>query len=136
MCVGFKVRRDHCVCGVQARRDLDVVREASRLVGDGGHIVSVGGRLVGGGGRLVGGGGDGLLFSGDDHLVCGGGHHHLAELVKVHGPGPVLVKLLDDAVQLVVGEGRQQLGDEPAQGFHGDESLTCLVVDPEQTHIK
>ena len=40
------------------------------------------------------------------------GHHHLAELVKVHGARAVLVELLEDALQLLLGEGGQQLGDE------------------------
>ena len=63
-------------------------------------------------------------------LVGGRGHHHLAELVKVHGAGTVLVQLLDDTVKLVVGEGRQQLGDQAAQCVHRDKSLPSLVVDP------
>ena len=42
-------------------------------------------------------------------LVLGLGHHHLAELVEVHGPAAVLVELLQDALQLLVSEGSQQL---------------------------
>ena len=58
-------------------------------------------------------------------------HHHLAELVKVHGPGAVLVQFLDDAVKLLVSEGGEQLSDERPQGVVGDEALALLVVDPE-----
>ena len=39
-------------------------------------------------------------------------------------------QLLDDAVQLFVREGGQQLGNEPPQGVHGDEALPLSVVDP------
>ena len=76
-------------------------------------------------------------------------HHHLAELVKVHGSGPVLVQLLDDveawqlwqlddslvtaylddAVQLLVTQGGQQLADQRPQGVVGDEAETLSVVD-------
>ena len=38
-------------------------------------------------------------------------HHHLAELVEVHGPAAVLVQLGDDPVQLLVGEGTEELGN-------------------------
>ena len=31
------------------------------------------------------------------------GHHHLAELVKVHRAAPVLVQLLDNSLKLLVG---------------------------------
>jgi hypothetical protein len=58
------------------------------------------------------------------------GHHHLAELVKVHRAGPVLVELLEDALQLLVLEGRQQLADEAAKGVGGDVAEPLLVVDP------
>ena len=58
-------------------------------------------------------------------------HHHLAELVEVHGAAAVLVQLGDDPVQLLVGEGTEELGDEGPEGVHGDEALPVLVVDPE-----
>jgi len=38
-------------------------------------------------------------------LVLWLGHHHLTELVKVHGARAVLVQLLEDAFQLLLGEG-------------------------------
>ena len=56
------------------------------------------------------------------------GHHHLAELVEVHGAGAVLVQLLEDALHLLVSKGRQQLCDQAPQGLCGDESLTLTVV--------
>ena len=36
--------------------------------------------------------------------LLGLGHHHLAELVEVHGAGAVLVQLLQDPLQLLEGE--------------------------------
>jgi hypothetical protein len=57
-------------------------------------------------------------------------HHHLAELVEVHGAAAVLVQLLNDAVQLLVGEGGEQLADEAAKGVHRDEAFAGTVVDP------
>ena len=58
-------------------------------------------------------------------------HHHLAEFVKVHGSGAVLIQLGNDAIQLLVSEGGEQLSDERPQGVVGDEALALLVVDPE-----
>ena len=62
--------------------------------------------------------------------LLGLGHHHLAEFVKVHGAGAVLIKLLQDALQLLVGEGGEQLPDEASQGLSGDVAKALLVVDP------
>ena len=59
------------------------------------------------------------------------GHHHLAELVEVHRAGAVFVQLLDDSLQLLVGERSQELPDESPESLGGDEALTLLVVDPE-----
>ena len=42
-------------------------------------------------------------------------HHHLAELVKVHGAGAVLVDLLDDAVEVLLRQPRVQLRDDLPQ---------------------
>ena len=58
------------------------------------------------------------------------GHHHLAELVKVHGAGAVLIKLLKDAFQLIRGEGGQQLADEASECFCCDVTQALLVIDP------
>ena len=58
-------------------------------------------------------------------------HHHLAELVEVHGAGAVLVELLQDALQLLVLKGSQQLGDEAPQCVSRDEALALCVVQPE-----
>ena len=63
-------------------------------------------------------------------LVLWLGHHHLAELIEVHGAGAVLVKLLQDPLQLLLGEGGQQLGDEAPQGVRADEPLALLVIKP------
>ena len=63
-------------------------------------------------------------------LVLWLGHHHLAELIKVHGAGAVLVQLLQDPLQLLLGEGGQQLGDEAPQGVRADEPLALLVIKP------
>merc|ERR1711917_7342 len=58
-------------------------------------------------------------------------HHHLAELVKVHGAAAVLVQLLNDAVQFFICERGQELPDESSQCFGGDVAQSLLVVDPE-----
>ena len=63
-------------------------------------------------------------------LVLRLGHHHLAELIEVHGAGAVLVQLLQDPLQLLLSEGGQQLGDEAPQGVHADEPLALLVIKP------
>ena len=62
-------------------------------------------------------------------------HHHLAELVKVHRPGPVLVELLDDPVQLLIREWSQQLANQASQGVAGDESLAFFVIDSRNKSI-
>ena len=62
-------------------------------------------------------------------------HHHLAELVEVHGAGAVLVELLQDALKLLVLKGSQQLGDEAPQCVRRDEALALCVVQPEWREI-
>ena len=42
-------------------------------------------------------------------------HHHLAELVKVHGAGAVLVDLLDDAVEVLFCQSGVELRDDLSQ---------------------
>ena len=59
-------------------------------------------------------------------------HHHLTELVKVHGAGAILVQLVNDPVQLLLGERLQQLRDQPPQGVHSDEPFPIFVIDPEK----
>ena len=61
-------------------------------------------------------------------LILRLGHHHLAELVKVHRAGAVLVQLLQDPLQLLLGEGGEQLGDETPQSVCADEPLALLVI--------
>ena len=56
-------------------------------------------------------------------------HHHFTELVEVHGAGAVLVQLVDDPVQLLLGERLQQLRDQASQRVHRDEPFSILVVD-------
>ena len=55
-------------------------------------------------------------------------HHHLTELVKVHRARAVLVQLLQDSLQLLLGEGGEQLGDETPQSVRADEPLALLVI--------
>ena len=69
----------------------------------------------------------GVLFC----SILGSTHHHLTELVKVHGAGAILVQLVNDPVQLLLGERLQQLRDQPPQGVHSDEPFSIFVVDPE-----
>ena len=47
-----------------------------------------------------------LQFGEEESILA---HHHLLELVKVQGATPVLVHLLDDALQVVLGEGAVNL---------------------------
>ena len=61
-------------------------------------------------------------------LVLWLGHHHLAELIEAHGAGAVLVQLLQDPLQLLLGEGGEQLGDETPQSVRADEPLALLVI--------
>jgi hypothetical protein len=53
-------------------------------------------------------------------------HHHLAELVEVHGAGTVLVDLLDDAVQVLLRQPLVQLGDDFSKLAGCDETLEGL----------
>lgn len=50
-------------------------------------------------------------------------HHHLAELVEVHGPRAVLVDLLDDAVQIFLRQPLVQLRDDLTELTRRDETL-------------
>merc|ERR1711935_1123354 len=45
--------------------------------------------------------------------------------------GSVLIELLNNALQLLVSQGGQQLRDEASEGLCGDEALALLVVHPE-----
>ena len=58
-------------------------------------------------------------------------HHHLTELVKVHGARAVLVDFIDNAVQVLWGQPGVKLGDDLPELSGGDEALALLVVDPE-----
>merc|ERR1719186_1026165 len=58
-------------------------------------------------------------------------HHHLTELIKVHGAGSILVQLINDPVQLLLAQRLQQLRDQPPQRVHRDEPLPIFVVDSE-----
>ena len=60
------------------------------------------------------------------------GHHHLAELVKVHGSGSVLVQLVDDSIQLLVAQRGEKFSNERPQCFVSDVSQALLVVDSKQ----
>ena len=60
------------------------------------------------------------------------GHHHLAELVKVHGAGAVFVELLQDALQLLISQGGQQLSYQTSKSLGGDVAQALLVINPEQ----
>ena len=59
------------------------------------------------------------------------GHHHFTELIKVHGSGSVLIELLKDSLQLLLGEGGEQLTDQAPEGLSGDVAQTLLVVYPD-----
>ena len=58
------------------------------------------------------------------------GHHHLAEFIKVHGSGAIFIELINDAIELLVSEGGEQLSDQGSEGLVGDETLVVLVVQP------
>jgi len=59
-------------------------------------------------------------------------HHHLTELVKVHGTTSILVNLIDDAVEILRGQPRVQFGDDLPQLAGGDEAGAVFVVHPER----
>ena len=58
-------------------------------------------------------------------------HHHLLELIKVHGAWAILVHLLNDVIQVILCQGRVDLSEDLLQHLIGDEPLPLLVVDPE-----
>ena len=61
-------------------------------------------------------------------LVLAGCHHHLAKLVKVHGPAPVLVNLRDNPVQVLLGQVGVDLRHDGSELGHGDEALPTYKV--------
>ena len=63
------------------------------------------------------------------------GHHHLTELVEVHRAGAVLVQLVDNSIQLLVGERSEELPDESPESFVSDEALALLVVNSKQENV-
>ena len=62
-------------------------------------------------------------------LILRSAHHHFTEFVEIHRAGAVLVQLVDDPVQLLLGERLQQFGDQASQRVHRDEPFSILVVD-------
>ena len=50
-------------------------------------------------------------------------HHHLLELVEVHGPRPILVHLLHDVVEVLLSQGAVNLPQDVFQHIICDESL-------------
>ena len=59
------------------------------------------------------------------------GHHHLTELIKVHGSRTILIQFFNDSLQFLISERSKQLSNQSSQSLGGDEALTLLVVDPE-----
>ena len=59
------------------------------------------------------------------------GHHHFTELIEVHGSGAVLIKLLEDSLELLLGQGGEQLANQTAKSLSGDVSQTLLVIYPD-----
>ena len=51
--------------------------------------------------------------------------HHGHELVKVDGAGPVGVYLVDNLVQVVLGQGRVDLTEDLLQGRCRDVTVAC-----------
>merc|ERR1711992_486355 len=58
--------------------------------------------------------------------------HHLHELIKIEGSGAIFVDLLDDVVDVVLGQLVVQLTQDLLQGVCRDETHAILVVDPER----
>ena len=56
-------------------------------------------------------------------IVLAGGHHHLAKLVEVHRPAPILVNLGDDPVEVLLGQVGVDLRHDGSELGHGDEAL-------------
>ena len=56
-------------------------------------------------------------------LLLAGGHHHLAKLVEVHRPAPILVNLGDDPVEVLLGQVGVDLRHDGSELGHGDEAL-------------
>ena len=58
-------------------------------------------------------------------------HHHLAELIKVHGARTILIQFFNDSIEFIRCEGCQQFADKASEGVGGDVALALLVVDSE-----
>ena len=58
--------------------------------------------------------------------------HEVHELVEVDGAAAVLVHLLEDAVQLGLGQLGVQLPENLLEGVGRDEAVTLLIVDAER----
>ena len=60
-------------------------------------------------------------------------HHHFTKLIEIHGSRTVFVELLEDSLQFLLCERRQELTDQPSQRLGGDVAVTLLVVYPATT---
>ena len=60
-------------------------------------------------------------------------HHHFTKLIEIHGSRTVFVELLEDSLQFLLCERRQELTDQASQRLGGDVAVTLLVVYPATT---
>merc|ERR1719348_795736 len=64
-------------------------------------------------------------------LFLWGTHHHLTELIEVHGSTTIFIQLINDAVEFICREGSEQLAYQLSQSVHCNEPLTFFVIETE-----
>jgi hypothetical protein len=63
-------------------------------------------------------------------------HHHGLKLVEVHGPAPVLVHLLNDVLEIVLGESAVNLPQDLLQHLNHKGSMQHLALLFEIEHFR
>ena len=64
-----------------------------------------------------------ICFNVKDLLLLRGGHHHLAELVKVHRAGAILVNLSNNTIKIFIRQVGVHLRKDSSKLSHRDETL-------------
>merc|ERR1711875_178106 len=58
-------------------------------------------------------------------------HHHLTELIKVHGSRTIFIKFLKNTFYFLFSERCEEFSNQSSECFCGDVAKTLLVINPE-----
>ena len=59
-------------------------------------------------------------------------HHHLTELIKIHGSRSILIKFLKNTFQFLFSERSKEFSNQSSQCLCGYVAKTLLVINPDE----